>query len=366
MAASYKSPGNGHKNQIDPIDRPSPADHNVRICDDIFTPRRHGSPVSHDAPAMIPSPLVPVEGALARPRATPLDHVPPFGREWRFSDARGAEPGRHCLATLTTSCIDVDRPHRTCQWQPLSVTAALPASARLTVTPAVVPGQRSRHPARRPRDRRAMYAACWSIGTLGIIGWLIGAYEPPAGFGSPYTIQAAGGAPAHTTISTGTVRVAEAETAPSTNAMPRRKMATRVANTTESSPAPHNIPLRHASLHPQATSEVRHAAPASPRRATGPRTTQASPRTPVVPRPAAHAPLPRAAGDTRTRDRLARPPRMADTRDTRDSLDDPATLIAIANALPVTQPTHAPAAGFDWTTRLSHRRLTDVPDAFAH
>jgi len=73
--------------------------------------------------------------------------------------------------------------------------------------------------------------------------------------------------------------------------------------------------------------------------------------------------------DTGTRDRFARPPRIADTRDTHDSLDDPATLIAMANALRATQPappTHPSAAGFDWTSHLSHRCVTDVPDAFAH
>ncbi|HHL4077404.1 hypothetical protein [Burkholderia sp. A2] len=311
---------------------------------------------------MIPSPLVPVEGALARPRATPLDHVPPFGREWRFRGAPGVGPARNCLATLTTSCIDVERPHHACQWQPLSMAAALPASAGLPVAPAVVPGRRSRHPARRPRDRRAMYAVCWSIGTLGIIGWLIGAYEPPAGFAPAHTIQAAGGPLDHVATSRGPVRVAAAESTTSTNTMPQRKIATPAANTTESPPATQRV----APLHPRATSDVRHAAPDSPRRAVGQRTAKASPRTPVIPRLAGHPPIQRAAGDTGTRDRLARPPRMADTRETRDSLADPATLIAIANALRATRPAHPSAAGVDWTSHLSHRRVTDVPDAFAH
>ncbi|MDS0849693.1 MULTISPECIES: hypothetical protein [Burkholderia cepacia complex] len=369
VSASYKSPLNGHKNQIDLIDRPSPADHNVTICDDIFTPRRHGLPVSHDAPSMTPSPLVPVEGALARPRATPLDHVPPFGREWRFSGASDARPGRHCVATLTTSCIDVDRPHRACRWQPLPVAASLPASGRLPARPAAASGQRSRHPARRPHDRRAMYAVCWSLGALGIIGGLIGAYKPSASSSSAYAIHAAGGMPDQVATSTGTLRVAAAEPATSTNAVPHRNVATSVANTMTSPPATQRVPLRPVSLHRQATSDVRHAAPASPRRATRPRTTDASPRTPVVPRLAAHSPIQRAAGDTRTRDRLAQPPRMANTRDQRDSLDDPATLTAMANALRATQParpSHPSAAGFDWTSQLSHRRVTNVPDAFAH
>lgn len=41
----------------------------------------------------------------------------------------------------------------------------------------------------------------------------------------------------------------------------------------------------------------------------------------------------------------------------------------MANALRATQPArpaHPSVAGFDWTSQLSHRRVTDVPDAFAH
>ncbi|MDF3081706.1 hypothetical protein [Burkholderia sola] len=320
---------------------------------------------------MIPSPLVPVEGALARPRATPLDHVPPFGREWRFRDAPGAGPGRNCLATLTTSCIDVDRPHRECRWQPLTVAASLPASAGLPVPSAVVPGRRLRHPARHPRDRRAMYVVCWSIGALGIIGWLIGTYDRPAGSGPAYAIQAAGSTPDHAATSTGTIRIAAAQPDTSTHAMPQHKVATPVANTVESPPAKHRVALRPATLRPQATADVRHVIPASPRRATGQRTANAPTRTPVVPRLAAHQPLQRAprqrdATNTGTRDRLARP---LPTADTRDSFDDPATLIAMATALRAAQPArpaHPSAAGFDWTSHLSHRRVTDVPDAFAH
>jgi len=48
-----------------------------------------------------------------------------------------------------------------------------------------------------------------------------------------------------------------------------------------------------------------------------------------------------------------------------DLLDDPLTLIAMANALYADRPartTAAPVTGFDWTAQLSHRRLTCVPD----
>lgn len=42
--SSYESSRNGCKNQIDPIDWPSPADHNVLICNDGSAPHRHGCP----------------------------------------------------------------------------------------------------------------------------------------------------------------------------------------------------------------------------------------------------------------------------------------------------------------------------------
>jgi hypothetical protein len=327
---------------------------------------------------MTPSPLVPVEGALARPRIHPLDDVPPFGREWRFPDASDARPGRNCVAMLTTSCIDVDRPHCACQWEPWPAATSAPAPIGTPVAPAAVAAGRWRPPARRRRDRRAMYAACWSIGALGVIGWLIGTYEPPPGFGSADAIQAAGGAPDHVTRSAGTIHVAAARpgalTGALTRAIPQRDVATPVASTSEPPPAMHRVALRPAPLHPQAAADVRHGVPASPRRATDRRTTEAPPRTQVVPRlaahpPIVHAPRPRGATDIDAHERSGQPPRMADTRDTRDSLDDPATLIAMANALRATQPArpaHPGAASFDWTSQLSHRRVTDVPDAFAH
>ncbi|WP_229290983.1 hypothetical protein [Burkholderia cenocepacia] len=190
---------------------------------------------------MIPSPLVPVEGALARPRINPLDQVPPFGREWRFLGAPGARSSKNCLATLTTSCIDVDWPHSACRWQPLPATA-LPASGGLPAPPAAAAGRRLRH--RRPRDRRAMYALYWSIGALGIIGWLIGTYDPPAGFGPAYAIQATGGVADHVTTSTGTIHMAATHPATSTNAVPQRKVAAPVANTIKTPPATHRTPLR--------------------------------------------------------------------------------------------------------------------------
>ncbi|WP_219140418.1 hypothetical protein [Burkholderia catarinensis] len=311
---------------------------------------------------MTPSPLVPVEGALGRPRVAPLAHIPSFGREWTFRGAPGARPGKHCLATLSTSCIDVDRPHRACRWQPMpvAVSASAPTSAGAPVAQAAAGGRRSRRTAGGSRDRRAMSAICWSIGALGIIGWLIAAHEPSTGFGPGHAIQTAGGVPDHAT-STGTVRVAAVQPGTPTNASPQRKMVTPIATNAESSPGTHRVTLRPAALRPNATSRVQRAATASPHRSNGERKAAAPPQPPTVQRLAARQPIQSNAADTRTRDRLVPPPRATGT------LDDPLTLIAMASALHATRParaTHAPAAGFDWTSQLSHRRLTDVPDAF--
>ncbi|WP_193099449.1 hypothetical protein [Burkholderia sp. Z1] len=312
---------------------------------------------------MTSSPLVPVEGALARPRAAPLDRVPSFGREWTFRGAPGARPDKHCLATLTTSCIDVDRPHRACRWQPLPVVAAAPISTRSPVAlePAAA-GLRSRRTADGARDRRAMYAICWSIGALGIIGWLIAAYESPAGVGPANAIHTAAVAPDHATSSTGSVRVAAVHPGTSTNATPQRTVVPPVAKIAEAPPATHRAAPRPPSLHPKPTSDVQRSAAASPHRTNGERTTTTPARTATEPYLAARPPIQRDAANTRTRDQLAPPPRTTDT------LDDPLTLIAMASALGAAQPArgaHAPAAGFDWTSQLSHRRMTDAPDAFA-
>ncbi|WP_412022265.1 hypothetical protein [Burkholderia cepacia] len=312
---------------------------------------------------MTPSPFVPVEGALARPRAAPLDRVPSFGREWTFRGAPGARPDKHCLATLTTSCIDVDRPHRACRWQPLPVVAAAPISAGSTVAQeTAAAGLRSRRNANGARDRRAMYAICWSVGALGIIGWLIAAYESPAGFGPANAIHTTAVAPDHATSSTGTVRVAAVHPGPSTNATPQRTVAPPVAKTAEALSATHRVAPRPPSLYPKPTSDAQRTAAASPHRTNSERTTSTPTRTATVSHLAARPPIQSAAAHTRTRDRLTPPPRTTDT------LDDPLTLIAMASALGATQPAraaHAPAAGFDWTSQLSHRRMTDAPDAFA-
>ncbi|WP_236872803.1 hypothetical protein [Burkholderia sp. NRF60-BP8] len=243
--------------------------------------------------------------------------------------------------------------------------ASLPASVEVAATPVAATARR----ARASHDQRAMYAVCWSIGALGIIGWLIGAYDPPAGFGPASATRAAGSAAELVTTSTGTIHAAAAQPGTSTHAVPQRNVAMPVANMPGSPPATHRVALRPAPSHPQATADARNVRPASPRRATRQHATEAPPRTPVVPRLAAHPSIQRSATHTGTRDRLAPPPHLADTLDTRDSLDDPVTLIAMANALRATQPARPappPAAGFDWMAQLSHRRVTDAPDVFAH
>lgn len=78
---------------------------------------------------------------------------------------------------------------------------------------------------------------------------------------------------------------------------------------------------------------------------------------------AARPPIRANTVDTRARDRLATAPRAI--AHSRGTLDDPLRLIAMAGALR-SQPAQRtlPPVNFDWTTQLSHRRLTDTPDAF--
>ncbi|WP_269506687.1 hypothetical protein [Burkholderia sp. IMCC1007] len=309
---------------------------------------------------MTPSPLVSVEGQLARPRVAPLDGVPPFGREWTFRGVAGDRPGERCVATLTTSCIDVDAPHRMCRWQPLSATRS--SSADLPATPAVL--RRPGHgPYPRPHGRRAIDAACWSVGALGIIGWLIVAHEPLTGFTAAPALHATRVIDEPATQATGVVRVAAAPPlAPAQNATP-------VATPARTSP-PHDT-----ASDPQ---RVADASIPSPHRPAGARTTAAPVRAPgaspaaspaASSRLAARPPVTHLASRTPILDRVAPPSLPGGTH--RDPLDNPLALIALANALDAERPAraaNAPAAGFDWTAQLSHRRLTEAsataPDTF--
>ncbi|WP_440627156.1 hypothetical protein [Burkholderia sp. 22313] len=320
---------------------------------------------------MTPSPLVYVEGALARPRVAPLDGVPPFGREWTFHGSSGARPGKRGLATLTTSCIDVDSPHRACRWQPLP--AAQPASACAPTIAAIADGAAERRAERTPgrtRDRRAMHATCWSIGALGIIGGLIAVHEPIPGLAPVLAVVTAGDVPAHLTQSAGIVRVAAVEPATPVIA-PAQHIAARPAAT----PSGSSLPVRDTTPEPAPrlagaipdVHRVATASPASPDRPNGKRTTRAPVRAPSAARLAASPPVTRHASRAPSRDRHDRLARPAHPDARHDPLDDPLALIAMANALQADRParsTNAAAAGFDWTAQLSHRRLTDAPDTF--
>lgn len=153
-------------------------------------------------PSMIQPPAVAVEGKLALPRVAPLGGVPSFGREWTFRPASGAGRRTRCVATLTTSCVDIDAPHRACRWLPLTVE---PPSVAPTADRSIV------RTAGRPRDRRALHAACWSIGALGIIGALIATHEPFPRFAPEPAREHAAVMQPHAAPAAAAVRVATTE-----------------------------------------------------------------------------------------------------------------------------------------------------------
>ncbi|KWC54486.1 hypothetical protein [Burkholderia ubonensis] len=281
---------------------------------------------------MNPSPFVPVEGDLAVPRFRPLDGIP-LGREWAFRGTSDARSGSPYTARTETTCIDVDAPHRACHWTPSSNAKPEP----------VVVHPRS-HPDAAAPARRAVLASCWTLGALGIIGWLIAAHEPafdPAR--APGNTQAG-----VTAIS----RIAQP---------PEPALAAARVPATE--PSVHGAPMTAKAEHPVVT----HAAAL-------PRTRRASERQATA---RAQPAMPAAHHRVAARVQPAPPPaaasalRRASMSAPLDDLDDPRTLIALEKALRTEQPAavRAPqtaAADGDWTSRLSHRRLTDTPDAFMH
>ncbi|KWA82133.1 hypothetical protein WL29_27775 [Burkholderia ubonensis] len=281
---------------------------------------------------MNPSPFVPVEGDLAVPRFRPLDGIP-LGREWTFRGTSDARSGSPYTARTETTCIDVDAPHRACHWTPSSNAEPEP----------VVVHPRS-HPDAAAPARRAVLASCWTLGALGIIGWLIAAHEPafdPAR------------APGNTQTGVTTIsRIAQP---------PEPALAAARVPATE--PSVHAVPMTAKAEHPVVTHAA--ALPRTGRASERQATARAQPAMPAAHhRVAAHvqpAPPPAAASALR-RASMSAP---------LDDLDDPRTLIALEKALRTEQPAavRAPqtaAADGDWTSRLSHRRLTDTPDAFMH
>ncbi|KVU68137.1 hypothetical protein WK72_14980 [Burkholderia ubonensis] len=189
-----------------------------------------------------------------------------------------------------------------------------------------------------------MLASCWTLGALGIIGWLIAAHEPafdPAR------------APGNT--QTGVTAISRIAQPP--------ELALAAARVPATEPSVHAAPMTAKTEHPVVT----HAAAL-------PRTGRASERQATA---RAQPAIPAAHHRVAARVQPAPPPaaasalRRASMSAPLDDLDDPRTLIALEKALRTEQPAavRAPqtaAADGDWTSRLSHRRLTDTPDAFMH
>ncbi|WP_063898391.1 hypothetical protein [Burkholderia stagnalis] len=296
---------------------------------------------------MNPSSLVPVEGEIARPRFTPLDGIP-FGREWTFRGASDAHADNAPVARIVTSCIDVTFPHRACNWLPL----------RLQRPPAPGPALPPPHPASAGGSRRAMFAACWSVGALGIIGWLVAAHAPQSSTDASLHFARSGAVivqqPAQPVAHVATPALQPAA-------------ASRTPTAIAARPSPSIVVAPHppAPTRPVPTRHAQRPATAPQPRATGARAMPPQYVTarsvPAAARVAAHVrPMPQLQ---RAVPRLSAVPAPAP-----EALDDPRTLIAMARALrteqPAATPSASPEAGFDWTSRLSHRRLTDSPDAF--
>lgn len=296
---------------------------------------------------MNPSPLIPVEGEIARPRFMPLDGIP-FGREWTLRRSSDAHADGTFVARIVTSCIDVAFPHRACSWLPLRPPASVPA----------LPASRSA-----PADgsKRTLLAACWSVGALGIIGWLVATHAPESGTDASLRFVQSGTVtaqrPAQPVVTHAATPAPRPDTASHTPATPIA-VAARPSPPIVVAPQPvaatPPAPIRHAqrlATTPQPHTTGRHAMPQMQ-------------YTAATTAPAAI----RVAAPVRPTPQLERAVQPLPAASALDTLDDPHTLIAMAHALRAEQPAAAPSApppaGFDWTSRLSHRRLTDTPDAF--
>ncbi|WP_157645199.1 hypothetical protein [Burkholderia ubonensis] len=215
------------------------------------------------------------------------------------------------------------------------------------------------HPDAAAPARRAVLASCWTLGALGIIGWLIAAHEPafdparaPGNTQTGVTAISRIAQPPEPALAAARVPATE----PSVHAAPEAAAA-RPVITADAAPmtakAEHPVVAHAAALtrtrrasERQATARAQPAMPAAHHRVAA--------RVQPAPPPAAASALRRAS--------MSAP---------LDDLDNPRTLIALEKALRTEQPAavRAPqsaAADGDWTSRLSHRRLTDTPDAFMH
>ncbi|MGU7775313.1 hypothetical protein ACV229_34740 [Burkholderia sp. MR1-5-21] len=352
------------KNRTSPIDALPPIDHNTRF---VSMSARCVLLSAHAARRiffMNRSPFVSVEGELARPRFAPLDGVPPFGREWAIRRASGMEAGNAGRAVTTTSCIDVEAPHRGCHWQPSSAVAPETSVAAQSV------GAQPVTDAAGARIGRPTLVACWTVGALGIIGWLIAAHEPPSDVAPPLHTVYANAIAIQRDSRPQDPSPARISPPANPGAAPTRQAGTRDVATAVPSLAAHAASPTIAAQRPGTTPEAKRlaAAPLPPRSAGNHTTTAARPDTaPVLGRVAAR--IPPAPQQTHAEQRSASvPPRRP--QPPLGNLDDPRKLIAMANALRGAQPAPTTAArppdsGFDdWTSRLSHRRVTDAPDAF--
>jgi hypothetical protein len=313
------------------------------------------------------SSFVLVEGELARPGAAPLSGIP-FGREW--TGTPGPRSRKNGVAKLITSCIDITAPHRSCGWKPLhepTPAAAAPPAAK----PKAVERRRIalRRPVIRPTRKppRAAFAACWTLGAVAVIGWLVTTHAPaPVGT----SIRSAGSslvvarhaasppdAPSARDLQRSEPQASTHLAAKQPEAVPADRPAT--AGSPIAAPARSEQPAQ------RIATTVEAPAPSTVARRSVPADTAASSRT----RRAAAAPQ---AAPPRIAILATSHPRRADAAPiatTDVPSDDPRALIALANALRAEQPASAsPArslADIDWTAGRIHHRLTDAPDAFA-
>lgn len=284
----------------------------------------------------------------------------------------GAPPGKLCVATLSTSCIDIRAPHRACRWGPIAASAS--AAADAPVVPAAASGRAEQAGRTRgtPRERRSLYATCWTIGALAIIGSLIALRGPSAGFAPVRAIdttEVVSDRAAPSTIAHRPAPTRSDSAAAAAQPTAAASVATIVRSLQPANGATHGraAPRPGAASDSRALARASHAQQPSAREShrssrPGSETARATP--PSAPRVAAlpgHAGRTSNASHASTRGRVAPPPEHA--------LDDPLTPIAIANALRADSPARtasAPAADFDWTSQLSHRRLTDRSPVLTH
>lgn len=269
---------------------------------------------------MTASSFVPVEGQLARPSLMPFSGLP-FGHEW--TSLAG------CPAQLRTVFIDLDAPHRACQWRPLRRTTPA-GSAAMPVVPAtssvLIPTSSG--------PPRVLHALCGALGAFGLIGWLVWSH---------LSERAAPSAPA---AASADVRASR----PRPEAPPRRTSQTTSLPPAGAPSAP-VIPLPEAS----------HA--------------RVEPGRPV----ATHTrpPLEHAMRRDAVPPHRAHPPVAADhspARPARPTTSDDPTTLAEWQALyatlrldtPVTPAADRPPPNptGDWTSPLRHRRLTADPGQF--